>query len=67
MASVIRLSHGGGTTVEESGLTVEQAHGAAARLSAAGEPGGCCWCVGVWDEEEAYAKETADPAVSVLY
>lgn len=51
MASVIRLSYGGGTNVEQSGLTVEQAQSVAARLSAAGEPVGCCWCVGLWDEE----------------
>ena len=57
MASVIRLTHGGGTTVEESGLTIEQAQSVASRLAAVGEPAGCCWCVGLWDEE---AEEVID-------
>jgi hypothetical protein len=52
MASVIRFSHGGGSAVEESHLTIEQARSAARSLSAVGEPAGCCWCVGVWDEGE---------------
>ena len=52
MASVIRLLHGGGSTVEESHLTVEQAQSTARSLAAVGEPAGCCWCVGLWDEGE---------------
>ena len=50
MAKVIRLSPGGGATVVESGLSVEQAKRLAVRLAAMGEPPGYCWCVGL-DEE----------------
>jgi hypothetical protein len=52
MAKVIRLEHGGGAVVEDKELTVEQAQSLAQRLAAVGEPAGCCWCVGLWDEEE---------------
>lgn len=52
MASVIRVSHGRGAAVEESHLTVEQARSLARGLAAVGEPAGCCWCVGLWDEQE---------------
>jgi hypothetical protein len=52
MASVIRVSHGGGSAEEQSHLTVDQARSAARSLAAAGEPAGCCWCVGLWDEQE---------------
>jgi hypothetical protein len=52
MASVIRVSHGGGASVEESHLTVDQAQSAAISLATAGEPAGCCWCVGLWDDEQ---------------
>ena len=52
MASVLRVSHGGGAAVEESHLTIEQAQSTARSLSAVGEPVGCCWCVGLWDDEE---------------
>ncbi len=58
MASVIRVSHGGGTAVEETHLTIEQAQSAARSLAATGEPPGCCWCVGLWDEEEEVAGES---------
>jgi hypothetical protein len=51
MASVIRVSCGGGAAVEESHLTIEQARSAARGLAAVGEPVGCCWCIGLWDEE----------------
>ena len=51
MASVIRLNPGGSTTVEKIGLSLEQAKELATRLTEAGEPGGCAWCVGS-DEEE---------------
>jgi hypothetical protein len=60
MASVIRLNQGRGTTLEESGLTIEQAQSVASRLAAVGEPAGCCWCVGVWDEE---AEEVSDESL----
>ena len=52
MASVIRVSHGGGAAVEESHLTVDQARSAALRLATTGEPAGCCWCIGLWDDEQ---------------
>lgn len=52
MAKVIRLGHGGGALVEESKLTIEQAQSLAERLASEGEPAGCCWCVGLWDDEE---------------
>ncbi len=52
MASVIRVSGGGGAAVEESHLTIEQARSVASSLAAIGEPAGCCWCVGLWDDEE---------------
>ena len=52
MASVIRVSGGGGVAVEESHLTIEQARSVASSLAAAGDPAGCCWCVGLWDDEE---------------
>ena len=51
MAKVVRFGPGGGTTVEESELSVEQAKGLAAHLAAVGEPPGYCWCVGL-DEGE---------------
>ncbi len=50
MAKVIRLDHGGGAAVEESGLSLEQAKERAARL-AAGKLSGCSWCVGLDDED----------------
>jgi hypothetical protein len=52
MASVIRFGPGGGAAVEESHLTIEQAQSTARTRAALGEPAGCCWCVGIWDEEE---------------
>ena len=60
MASVIRMSHGGGAAVEESHLTIEQAQSMAKSLATVGEPAGCCWCVGLWDleEEEGGASES---------
>jgi hypothetical protein len=58
MAKVIRLGHGGGAVVEESELTIEQAQSLAQRLAVVGEPAGCCWCVGLWEEEEKGAGES---------
>ena len=53
MASLIRFSHGGGgAAVEQSHLSIEQAQSMARRLASVGKPAGCCWCVGMWDEEE---------------
>ena len=52
VANVVRLNSGGGSTIEKIGLTVEQAKELAARLTEAGQPPGCCWCVGSDDESE---------------
>lgn len=52
MARVIRLDSGGSSTVEEIGLSLEHAKELAARLTEAGEPPGCSWCVGLDEEEE---------------
>jgi hypothetical protein len=52
MAKVLRLCSGGGVVVEDSGLSIEQAQNLARHLTRVGEPAGCCWCVGVWDDEE---------------
>jgi hypothetical protein len=52
MAKVLRLCSGGGVVVEDSGLTIEQARSLAAHLTSVGKPAGCCWCVGVWDDEQ---------------
>jgi hypothetical protein len=53
MAKVIRLDSGG-FTVEQSSirLSIEQAKELAAQLAAVGEPPGCCWCVGLDEDEE---------------
>jgi len=63
MASVLRVSHGGGAAVEESHLTTEQAQSIARSLSAIGEPVGCCWCVGLWDAEEEEEVAGESPLV----
>jgi hypothetical protein len=63
MASVIRMSHGGGAAVEESHLTIEQAQSMAKSLATVGEPAGCGWCVGLWDLEEEEGA-LANPLVS---
>ena len=52
MAKVIRLDPGGSSTVEESGLSFEQAKERAARLAAADKLPGCAWCVGLDDEDD---------------
>jgi hypothetical protein len=57
MASVIRLNPGGGSAVEKISLTLEQAKELATRLTEAGQPPGCVWCVGSDDEED---EETDD-------
>jgi hypothetical protein len=49
---VIRLNPGGGSVVEQSELSIEQAQSLARSLKAIGEPAGCCWCVGLWDHED---------------
>ncbi len=59
MASVIRVSHGGGAAVEESRLTIDQAQSTAKSLATVAEPAGCCWCVGVWEEAEEFAGQSA--------
>jgi hypothetical protein len=52
VASVFRLNSGGGSTLEKIGLTLEEAKELAARLTEAGQPPGCAWCVGTDDEDE---------------
>jgi hypothetical protein len=59
MAKVLRLCPGGGVLVEDSELTIEQAQSLAAHLRSVGQPAGCCWCVGLWDEEEELAGQSA--------
>jgi hypothetical protein len=59
MARVLRLCSGGGVVVEDSGLTIEQAQNLARHLASVGEPAGCCWCVGVWEEEAEVAGQNA--------
>ena len=60
MAKVLRLCSGGGVVVEDSGLTIEQARSLARHLTSVGEPAGCCWCLGVWDDEvEEVAAQSA--------
>jgi hypothetical protein len=60
MAKVLRLCSGGGVVVEGSGLTIVHARSLAIHLMSVGEPAGCCWCVGVWDDEaEEAASQTA--------
>ncbi len=59
MAQVLRLCTGGGVVVEDSGLTIEQAQSLATHLTSVGEPAGCCWCVGVWEQAEEFAGQSA--------
>ena len=59
MANVIRLEPGGSSAVVAAKLAIEQAKEMATHLKEIGDLAGCCWCVGVWDEEEAYAKESS--------
>ena len=60
MAYVIRLEPGGSSAIVAAKLSIAQANEMATHLKEIGDPPGCCWCVGVWDEEEAYAKESTD-------
>ena len=52
MASVIRLDPGGSSVVVASKLAIEEAKEMAVRLTDEGDPPGCSWCVGDWDEED---------------
>jgi len=52
MASVFRLNPGGGSTIEKTGLPLEEAKELAARMTEAGQRPGCAWCVGTDDEDE---------------
>ena len=58
MAYVIRLEPGGSSVIVAAKLSIEHAKEMAARLKEVGDPPGCCWCIGIWDEEEAHAKES---------
>jgi hypothetical protein len=42
----------GSSIIEEAGLSFERAKELAARLTEAGEPSGCSWCVGLDEGEE---------------
>jgi hypothetical protein len=55
MAMVIRLEPGGSSVVEKAGLSLERAKELAARLAEVGEPPGCCWCVGLEEEDDEEA------------
>ena len=63
MPKVIRLDPGGGSVVEQSELSIEQAQSLARSLKAVGEPAGCCWCVGLWDHEEEEEAAVQSPIV----
>ena len=52
MAMVIRLQTGGSSLVEATRLSMQEAKELAACLAEVGDPPGCCWCVGVEEEEE---------------
>jgi hypothetical protein len=52
MAVVIRFDSSGYSIVETVGLSFEGAKELAARLTEAGEPRGCCWCVELDEGEE---------------
>jgi hypothetical protein len=52
MAKVIRFGAGGGFVVEAFGLAMGEAKELAARLTEAGDPPGCSWCVGLEEEDE---------------
>jgi hypothetical protein len=58
MAKVLRLCLGEGFIIKESGLTIEQAQSLTQDLASVGEPAGCCWCVGLWEEEEEVAGQS---------
>ena len=58
VAYVIRLEPGGSSVIVAAKLSIEHAKEMAARLKEVGDPPGCCWCIGIWDEEEAHAKES---------
>ncbi len=57
MAMVIRLEPGGSSVVERVGLSLECAKELAAGLAEVGEPPGCCWCVGLEEEQEGMREE----------
>ena len=52
MAMVIRLQPGGSSMVEVTKLSLQEAKELATRFAEMGDPPGCCWCVGVEDEDE---------------
>ena len=65
MAMVIRLEPGGSSAVERAGLSIERAKELAAGLAEVGEPPGCCWCVGL-EEEEDNEEEAKGAGAGVL-
>jgi hypothetical protein len=67
MPKVIRLDPGGGSVVEQSELSIEQAQSLARSLKAVGEPAGCCWCVGLWDHEEEEEVAVQSPSYKESY
>jgi hypothetical protein len=60
MAKVLRYCAGGGVVVEASGLSIEKARSLASHMASVGEPAGCCWCVGLWEEDDV---EVADESL----
>ena len=60
MAMVIRLQPGGSSMVEATKLSMHEAKELAARLAEVGDPPGCCWCVGVEEEDEAHRDNASD-------
>lgn len=63
VAKVIRIDPGGSIAEEEAGLSIEHAKERAAYLKAAGEPPGCCWCVGLDGDEEEGTANPSSPRV----
>jgi hypothetical protein len=59
MAKVIRFGAGGGFVVEAFGLAMGEAKELAARLTEAGDPPGCSWCVGLEEEDEDLSSDEA--------
>jgi hypothetical protein len=63
MVKVIRLESGGGSVVEASKLSMEEAKDLAARLARGGYPPRCSWCVEL--EEDDKKRPGQDPIMGV--